>query len=54
MHADLHHFLVRLAAVVGITLAPVIVTAFLSVPLSLGRVPGEAPAIDSAPLRHMT
>lgn len=54
MHVDLRYFLVRLAGVVAISLVPVIVTAFLSLPLSLGRHPGEAPALEDAQLRHMT
>ena len=54
MHVDLRDFLVRLAGVVGLTLLPVIVTAFVSLPLALGRDPGTAPALDQAQLRHMT
>lgn len=40
MHAELRNFLGRLTGVVGVP-HPVIVTAFLSVPLSLGRHPGR-------------
>lgn len=54
MHAELRNFLVRFAGVVAITLVPVIVTAFVSVPLNLGRHPGDAPALDGVQLRHMT
>jgi hypothetical protein len=54
MHLDLRNFLVRLAGVVVISVVPVIVTAFLTMPLSLGRHPGEAPALDEGQPRHMT
>lgn len=54
MHADLRDFILRIGGVVATTLIPVILTAFLSIPLNLGRVPGEAPAHDTAQLRHMT
>jgi hypothetical protein len=54
MHSELRHFLLRLSGIVALALVPVIVTAFLSLPLSLGRHPGEAPAIDELQLRHMT
>ena len=54
MHAELRHFLLRLTGVVGLALVPVILTAFLSLPLSLGRHPGEAPALEEVQLRHMT
>lgn len=55
MHVELRSFLLRLAAVMTMTVLPVIVTAFLSMPMSLGRHPGEAPPVVSAvQLRHMT
>jgi hypothetical protein len=54
MHPVLSHFIRQYLGVVCATLVPVVLTAFLSIPLSLGSSPGE---IDSAaaPLeRHMT
>jgi hypothetical protein len=55
MNADLRHFLQRLAGVVLVTLAPVVFTSFVSMPLSLERHPGElAQASPDAPQRHMS
>lgn len=53
MHADLHQFLSRLVGTVVLALAPVVFTAFVSMPLSLNRHPGELVQVD-APARHMT
>ena len=54
MNADLHAFLARLAGTVAMTLVPVVLIAFLSMPLSLGHHPGE-PLLDAgAPVAHMT
>ncbi len=55
MHIQLQGFLRRYLGVVAITLVPVIFTAFISMPLSLARHPGEvAAAQPDAPLRHMS
>lgn len=54
MQADLHHFLARLAGTVAMTLVPVVLVAFLSMPMALGRHPGEGPLADGAPPAHMT
>ena len=54
MQTDLHHFLTRLAGVIAMTLVPVIFIAFVSMPLSLNRHPGD-PAVESnGPVPHMT
>lgn len=54
MHADLHEFLARLAGAVAMTLVPVVFVAFVSMPLSLNRHPGELPVAANAPAAHMT
>ena len=54
MQDDLHDFLARFAGAVVMTLVPVVLIAFLSMPLSLSRHPGEAPIDANAPVRHMT
>jgi hypothetical protein len=53
MHAELHSFLSRLAGTVVLALAPVVFTAFVSMPLSLNRHPAEPVAVKLEP-RHMT
>ncbi|HOY34671.1 MAG TPA: hypothetical protein PLX45_00475 [Piscinibacter sp.] len=55
MHTQLQSFLRRYFGVVMITLAPVIFTAFVSIPFNLERHPGEvAAAQPQAPVRHMS
>lgn len=54
MNADLRDFLARFAGTVAMTLVPVVLIAFLSMPLSLGRYPGEPPLDAGAPAAHMT
>lgn len=54
MQTDLHLFLTRLAGVVIATLLPVVLVAFLTMPFSLGRHPGEAPGGLPVLLQHMT
>lgn len=54
MNANLHDFLGRLAGTVAMTLVPVVLIAFLSMPMSLGRHPGEPPLDVDAPSAHMT
>jgi hypothetical protein len=53
MHPELHRFLSRFIGTVVMTLIPVIFIAFVSMPISLNRHPGEAAATD-LPFRHMT
>jgi hypothetical protein len=53
MHPDLHHFLSRLVGTILLALAPVVFTAFVSMPWTLSRHPGELVQVD-APPRHMT
>lgn len=54
MQADLHDFVARFVGTVVMTLVPVVVIAFLSMPLSLGRHPGEESIDANAPAAHMT
>lgn len=54
MHADLRDFLARLTGTVVMTLVPVVLIAFLSMPMSLGRHPGEPLASAEVTARHMT
>jgi hypothetical protein len=55
MHPELRHFLAHLAGAVTMGLVPVVLVAFLSMPLSLNRHPGEqAVATVGAPSAHMT
>lgn len=54
MNADPHDFLASLAGTVAMTLVPVVLIAYLSMPINLGRHPGE-PLLDAnAPAAHMT
>lgn len=54
MHQDLRDFLERYIGTVVMALVPVVLVAFVSLPLNLQRHPGEgAPDGTSAPL-HMT
>lgn len=54
MQTDLHDFLIRLAGVIAMTLVPVVFIAFVSMPLSLNRHPGERAVESNAPVPHMT
>jgi hypothetical protein len=54
MQTDLHEFLAQLAGAVAMALVPVVLVAFLSIPLSLNRHPGEAAAPAVALPQHMT
>ena len=54
MHVDLHHFLARLVGTVAMTLVPVVFTAFVTLPLSLNRHPGEPAARSAVGFQHMT
>lgn len=54
MHTDLREFLSRFCGVVAMTLVPVVFVAFLSLPLSLNRHPGEPLQDPGAAARHMT
>lgn len=53
MQADLRQFIARLIGTIALALVPVVFTAFVTMPLSLSRHPGEATQLDS-PARHMT
>jgi hypothetical protein len=54
MHTELRHFLTRLVGVMALTLVPVVLTAFLTMPMSLGRHPGEPAPQGTVLLQHMT
>lgn len=54
MHHDLREFISRFVGTVVMTLVPVVLIAFMSMPLSLGRHPGEPAADLGAPIAHMT
>jgi hypothetical protein len=54
MHTDLREFLDRFVGTVVLTLVPVVLVAFMSMPLSLGHHPGEAAPDVGAPPSHMT
>ncbi len=52
MHTELRRFVSHLVGTVALAAAAVVLTAFVSIPYSLERYPGE-PVADSAQ-RHMT
>lgn len=54
MHPALRLFIREYLGIVFVALLPVIVTAFLSIPLSLGGHPGEPGSADAPIHRHMT
>lgn len=54
MHIELRHFLSHLGRTVAITLVPVVLVAFLSLPSALHHHVGDPPAESNAPLAHMT
>jgi hypothetical protein len=53
MHPERHRFLSRFIGTVILTSIPVIFIAFVSMPISPNRHPGE-PAPTDLPFRHMT
>lgn len=54
MQDDLREFVSRYVGTVVMTLVPVVLVAFLSMPMSLGRHPGDAPVDASPSFAHMT
>ncbi len=54
MHSDLHEFLSHLAGTVAMTLVPVVLIAFLTLPSALHRVGIDEPVDPHAPVAHMT
>jgi hypothetical protein len=54
MHPELHTFLRQLAGVILATLVPVVLTAFVSMPMQLGQHPGEAGPAGARTVIHMT
>lgn len=53
MHVELRRFLSHFVGTVAMALIPVVFTAFVSLPLSLNRHPGEEPPAQMPP-PHMT
>ena len=54
MHPALKAFVRQFLGVVVITLVPVVLTTFISIPFSLERVPGAGDVAVTAMERHMT
>jgi hypothetical protein len=54
MHHQLKLFARQYLGVVVATLIPVLLTAFLSMPIALARHPGENPAAEAVTSGHMT
>lgn len=54
MHVDFREFLYRFAGTVAMTLLPVVLVAFVSMPLSLNRHPGDTARNGNAVPSHMT
>jgi hypothetical protein len=55
MDPDLETFVLSFARFVALSLLPVILVAFFSIPLALGHHPGESQRGATAPVaRHMT
>jgi len=54
MDATLRVFVSQFAGAVAAALLPVIVVAFLSMPLSLGGHPGEPRPADAASTQHIS
>lgn len=54
MQVDLREFLVQFLGTVTMTLLPVVFVAFVSMPLSLNRHPGEAASVPNPSFAHMT
>jgi hypothetical protein len=54
MQADLFEFLSRIAGAVALSLLPVVLTAFLTMPSSLHRHAADQAIDPNAPVAHMT
>lgn len=54
MHPSLSLFIRQYLWVVCAALVPVVITAFMSIPMSLGGHPGEPRTIDAMVDRHMS
>lgn len=54
MHPCLRTFIRQYVAVVAGALVPVVLTTFLSVPMSLGTYPGDQQSASVAVERHLT
>lgn len=54
MHPALRLFIRQYLGVLCAALVPVVITAFLSIPLSLGHHPGEPHRPDAMGYTHMT
>ncbi|WIT13211.1 hypothetical protein PFX98_06265 [Paucibacter sediminis] len=54
MQTDLSQFLRQLAGVITMSLVPVVLVAFISLPLNMGRHPGDAEPHRSTVGAHMS
>lgn len=54
MDTALRAFLLQFFGVVVAALALVVFVAFVSLPLTLGRHPGESRSVEMPPIQHMT
>ncbi len=54
MNRDLVDFAVQWIRVATMTMIPVVLTTFLTLPMSLGRYPGEPLPVAAYADRHMT
>jgi hypothetical protein len=54
MHPVLRNFIHQYLEVVCVTLAPVVLTAFLSIPYTLEGHPGEPRPADAVSSQHMS
>ena len=54
MQIDLHEFLSRLAGAVALSLVPVLLIAFLTMPSTFHHHAANQPVDPNAPVAHMT
>lgn len=54
MHPTLREFLKRYVGVVVLTLVPVVLTTFMTIPMNLGAYPGEDRTAQTAAEYHLT
>jgi len=54
MHPALQHFIRQTAGVMLLATVPAVLAAFLSMPLSLGRHPGESAPVSVSAVKHLT
>jgi hypothetical protein len=54
MHQEFRSFAFQWLRVALVALVPVVLTAFVTIPLNLGRIPGDHAAQAATGERHMT